>query len=281
VNPILTQRDLDPERPRPITSAGHADLVELADGSWWATFLATRPYRGDLYNIGRETFLLPVTWRSGWPMILPKGQAIPETVRAPALPRSPAPPQTGAFAYRDEFAGPTIGGAWLSMRGPAAARVSDGALLLEPGCDGIGDRGRPAFVGRRQQHGVMAADILLRHAVAEGGESGLAAVQDDAHFLGLGLMRDGGRLFLRAFARTGEREPAMGRTLARVPMPEAAEKGLRLRIAARGGAYDLGYAVGSEPWRWAVRATDGTMLSTAVAGGFTGTVIGPYARRRC
>jgi len=286
VNPILTQRDLDPDRPRPITSAGHADLVELADGRWWATFLATRPYRGDLYNIGRETFLLPVEWRDGWPIILPKGRPIPETERAPAL-RNPArrgtvtPLQTGAFAYRDDFAAGSLDGAWLSMRGPAAARVADGALLLERGCAGIGDRGRPAFVGRRQQHGAMTADILLRSAAADGGESGLAAVQDDDHFLGLGVTRQGDRLYLRAFARTGDGEPAIGRTLARLALPEAAGGGLRLRIAARGGAYDLGYAVGTEPWRWAVRATDGTMLSTAVAGGFTGTVIGPYARRRC
>ncbi|RYG70767.1 hypothetical protein EON80_06985, partial [bacterium] len=52
VNPILTQRDLDPARAAPITSAGHADLVQLANGDWWATFLATRPYEGDLYNTG-------------------------------------------------------------------------------------------------------------------------------------------------------------------------------------------------------------------------------------
>lgn len=281
VNPILTQRDLDPARPRPITSAGHADLLQLKDGSWWATFLATRPYRGDLYNIGRETFLLPVEWRNGWPLILPKGQAIPETVRAPRLPPRPAPLQTGGFAYRDAFPGTTLDGAWLSMRGPAPATVSDGALVLEPGCTGIGDRDRPAFVGRRQQHGMMSADILLHPGAGDGAESGLAAVQDDAHFLGLGIVREQGRLFLRAFARTGADDPATGRMLARLPLPDAAAKGLRLRIAARGGAYDLGYAVGTGPWRWAVRGTDGTMLSTAVAGGFTGTVIGPYARRLC
>ncbi|MDB5687060.1 MAG: xylan 1,4-beta-xylosidase, partial [Rhizorhabdus sp.] len=44
VNPILTQRDLDPARSAPITSAGHADLVKLDNGDWWAVFLATRPY---------------------------------------------------------------------------------------------------------------------------------------------------------------------------------------------------------------------------------------------
>lgn len=59
-HPVLTQRDLDPSRSAPITSAGHAQFVELKDGAWWAVFLATRPYRGNHYNLGRETFLLPV-----------------------------------------------------------------------------------------------------------------------------------------------------------------------------------------------------------------------------
>ena len=43
-NPILTQRDLPPDRPNAVTNAGHADLVQMKDGSWWAVFLASRPY---------------------------------------------------------------------------------------------------------------------------------------------------------------------------------------------------------------------------------------------
>ncbi|MFN3388207.1 MAG: glycoside hydrolase family 43 protein, partial [Allosphingosinicella sp.] len=66
-NPILTQRDLPRDRVNPITSAGHADFVQLPSGDWWATFLAVRPYEGDFYNTGRETFLMPVDWSGEWP----------------------------------------------------------------------------------------------------------------------------------------------------------------------------------------------------------------------
>ena len=45
-NPILTQRHLPADRPNPVTSTGHADLVETPDG-WWAVFLGVRPYEGD------------------------------------------------------------------------------------------------------------------------------------------------------------------------------------------------------------------------------------------
>jgi len=61
-NPILTQRDLDPNRPNPVTSTGHADLFIGPDGNWYSVFLGVRPYEGNHYNTGRETFLLPVTW---------------------------------------------------------------------------------------------------------------------------------------------------------------------------------------------------------------------------
>ncbi|PNA08486.1 glycoside hydrolase 43 family protein, partial [Pseudomonas sp. MPR-R1B] len=77
------------------------------NGDWWATFLATRPYKDGLYNIGRETFLLPVTWRDGWPQILPAGTAIPFVAQRPKLPRQPAPalPLSGDFGYVETFKG--------------------------------------------------------------------------------------------------------------------------------------------------------------------------------
>src|SRR5690606_19761714 len=62
-NPILTQRDLAIERPNPVTTAGHADIVQTPQGDWWAVFLATRSYDQTFYNTGRETFLLPVRWQ--------------------------------------------------------------------------------------------------------------------------------------------------------------------------------------------------------------------------
>lgn len=72
-NPILTHKKLD--REYPVHNVGHADMVELKDGSWWGVALASRP-RGGFYdggnvkysfggyyrNLGRETFIFPVTW---------------------------------------------------------------------------------------------------------------------------------------------------------------------------------------------------------------------------
>ena len=75
----------------PIQATGHADLVEDQNGNWWAVFLGIRNFsHALLHNLGRETFLAPVTWtQDGWPIIGEDGVAALEMdapLPAPALP---------------------------------------------------------------------------------------------------------------------------------------------------------------------------------------------------
>ncbi len=66
-NPILSHVA---RKRHPIQAAGHADLIEDESGRWWAVFLAIRVKpRPLLHHLGRETFLSPVEWRDGWPVI--------------------------------------------------------------------------------------------------------------------------------------------------------------------------------------------------------------------
>lgn len=56
-----------------VQQTGHVDLVEGKNGQWWAVFLAVRPVTretgGHLSHLGRETFLAPVEWIDGWPVV--------------------------------------------------------------------------------------------------------------------------------------------------------------------------------------------------------------------
>lgn len=67
-NPILTHMNYKKSE---IHATGHADLVEDQHGNTWAVFLGIRKFsHALLHNLGRETFLAPVTWDSeGWPVI--------------------------------------------------------------------------------------------------------------------------------------------------------------------------------------------------------------------
>ncbi|MBQ2565628.1 MAG: glycoside hydrolase family 43 protein, partial [Bacteroidales bacterium] len=78
INPILTQRDI-PDAD--IRCTGHADLVQSASGEWYAVFLGTESYDGEYnFNTGRQTFLHPVTWTEGQPVILPAGEKLPSQI---------------------------------------------------------------------------------------------------------------------------------------------------------------------------------------------------------
>nr|WP_317892465.1 glycoside hydrolase family 43 protein [uncultured Sphingomonas sp.] len=274
-NPILTQRDLDPARPNPITSAGHAKLVETQKGEWFATFLAVRPYEGDFYNIGRETFLLPVTWKDGWPIILPKGEAIPFASTAPKLPaQSPGPvPTTGDFRYVDEFDGDKLAMQWVGVRTPKRPfyHLEAGDLVLDRGTP-IGDlSGVPAFVGRRQQHHVATVSTTVRfNPEADGERGGLAAMQSDRNYLFFGVTRIAGKPVVALYTSDKGRE----RLVASAPISPG--KPVTLTIRADGPTMAFDYE-GTAGRKTLAADVDARFLSTKVATGFVGTLIGPYA----
>jgi len=276
-NPILTQRDLPAGRQHPITNAGHADLVEAPDGRWWATFLASRNYGQSHYNTGRETFLLPVEWKDGWPVILEPHLEIPYVAAGPALMSGKSQaPMSGNFTWRDEFDRQTLNSAWLSLRGPsdewAHLAATSGQLALTPQAEGLESLHHPAFLGRRQQHTSFAASTLLRLPLQAGTEAGIAAFQNETHWYFLGIRRSeqgGQELFL-------ERSSRFGRRIVRTaPVGEAEQ--VQLRVRGDAGSYGFDFNTG-DGWRVLKEHEDGTVLSTDVAGGFIGVVVGPHAR---
>jgi len=289
-NPVLTQRDLPRERPFPVTSTGHADFVQMQDGQWWAVFLGNRPYpplEGHYVNTGRETFLMPVRWQDGWPRISAPGQAIPHVLDAPALPRESAPlPTSGAFTVRDGFDGDTLPPYWMMLRNPRGHwhRLEDGALHLQARAVGLGERDNPSFLARRQQHQDATATTVVRFVPQRDGDlAGLAAFQNEDYWYLLALAREDGKPVVVLDRRDGRRdgEPPSGMRLAAAPLPDGFGGGpLYLRIRARGAKYDFEYAVDEDDWHVLQKDVDGTLLSTAVAGGFTGAVFGVYAARR-
>ncbi|EWC49049.1 glycoside hydrolase family 43 protein [Xanthomonas citri pv. glycines] len=277
-NPILTQRDLPAERAHPISNAGHVDLVDTPDGQWWAVFLASRPYRGDRYNTGRETFLLPVQWRDGWPSILPAGQPIPYIAKAPAGMKAPATqaPLSGNFVWHDDFDHTTLQREWLTVRVPkhdvADLRTRAGWLTLHADARGLDGTGTPAFLARRQQHMRFTASTALEVPTQAGISAGLAAFQNSTAWYALGIRRDGDavQVFL------DKRDGAATTTLAQARIPATAQ--LRLQISGDGGAYSFAFDADGRGWQSLHRNDDAGFLSTAQAGGFVGSMIGPFAQ---
>lgn len=272
VNPILTQRDLDPARSDRVEATGHADLVQLADGSWWGVFLATRPFAGQSTLLGRETFLLPVRWVDGWPHFLDPGEPVPLVLDRPRLPRSFG---TDWTAWRDDFDGP-LSAEWIGLRSPGPVRrvsVERGALNLVPGAESAGSFGKAAFVGRRMRHHNAEFVTRVDFAADRGGVfAGLLALMDESHFIALGI--ENGSVVLRR--RTAPGEPEQGASLAEAAMAHTGA--VELRMTFRGGRADFAWRPAGEfRWRELAREVDVEPLASVHAGLFTGLVVGPYA----
>ncbi len=276
-NPILTQRDLPADRPDRVEATGHADLVQLKDGSWWGVFLATRPFEGQSTLLGRETFLLPVEWRDGWPIFLDKGKSVPMVAKAPDLPASPGEQWD---QWRDDFDQP-LSGEWIGIRTPGSDKLvtvaeSQGELVLDPSADAAGSLGKPAFVGRRLRH--HSADIVTQleyDPEAPGDFAGLLAFMDESHFIAVGM--EEGQLTVRR--RASEDEDQYGEIVGSVPLADPGK--IQLRMSLDRGTADFAWRpAGSENWQTIAGQVDVEPLASVHAGLFTGMVVGPYAATR-
>ena len=100
-----------------MSNTGHADMVQTAGGEWWMVALASRPTGGHFYNLGRETFLAPVVWEEGWPVVNPGVGVMQLTERAPALPahRWPTLPACDHFDSPTLRCGPTLSTTMLPL----------------------------------------------------------------------------------------------------------------------------------------------------------------------
>jgi alpha-N-arabinofuranosidase len=297
-NPILTQRDLPAGRASPIANAGHADLVEAGDGSWWAVFLASRPYGMVHYNTGRETFLLPVTWHGGWPSILAAGKEIPYApAGAAALAAVPEVPTTGNFTWRDEFDSPVLQRQWLYVRVPKQPWAD---LTLRPGWLTINAWRTPleslqntSFLARRQQHLAFDASTELEIPREKGVAVGLAAFQNENYWYFVAVRRHGAASESREASAAGQQPAAaphplplelflekrggnQTETIARMALADGAS--VKLKISANARAYSFYFDEDGDGWKPLRENDDGSILSTDVAGGFVGAFVGPYAR---
>lgn len=278
-NPILTQRHLDPNRPNPVATAGHADFVETPNGEWWSVFLATRPYAEGVYNTGRETFMLPVNWTDdGWPVILERDETVPFVNDRPTLPQSepPSVPSTGNFTVRTDFEADSLGPSWNFIRAPQETwhGLDNGTLTIEPRSASIGSLDQPSFIGRRQQHTAATATTAMRYVPGDEGEkAGLAAFQNREYYYLLSVTRNDGETIVQLEKAAG----GSASVIASAPVTPPENTPIRLRIEADGGEYSFSYAASDDEWTLLKENADGTILSTSEAGGFVGTYFGLYA----
>jgi xylan 1,4-beta-xylosidase len=136
---------------------------------------------------------------------------------------------------------------------------------------------QPSVWARRQQHMNATVSTTVRFTPkADGDKAGLVALQNDDFYWFVGLVRDGGRTLVRVEKRAGKGDPVDGVVVAEKPVSLGKGQGLDLRISVKAGSLDFAYGTAGT-WQTLEAGADGTTLSTKVAGGFVGTMLGVYA----
>ncbi|MBQ6253989.1 MAG: beta-propeller fold lactonase family protein [Bacteroidales bacterium] len=239
-----------------IQATGHGDLVEAPDGSWWITFLAFRRFGGDFHHLGRETFLAPVTWENGWPVVN-GGEPVQEEMTVPASWTAKAPTSR---SFREEFEEP-LGAKWIYVQNPDSTRYSvAGGVLTLRGNTPLEDNDHPVFVGVRQESPAVSVETKVRLNTPSG-EAGVAVYQHGDGFISVGVSKGKASLRLKLKAV----DTILGETS--VKGPETI-----IRVESKDGNMYEFFADGK-----LLGEVNTSLMSSEVVGGFTGVVFGLYA----
>lgn len=253
-NPILTHRSTA----EPVQNVGHADLVELADGAWAAVHLGVRPQGQTplFHGLGRETFVVGIDWVDGWPVV------VEDRYR----------PGPADHSFVDRFEGEQLDQRWLG----AGSFPASFTTLLRPGLQVAADHPGPgkSLVACRVRDQQWSATATIETA---GGVARFQVRMDDRHWYGFEI----GPARTDAVLQIG---PAR-RTVAAIDRP-ADTPATVVITALPGTTNSLGAdepdlielsIVHPDGSVQVIGAFEGRYLSTEVAGGFLGRMVGVEA----
>lgn len=272
LNPILTHANRRGQANR-IQGVGHGDMVQAGDGSWWMVFLGFRVTHQFAYYhvLGRETFLAPVDWPAGgWPQVNGNG-TVSLRMDVPTLPLQPFE----AAPVRTEFNEETLGFEWQYLRNPVRENYSltekKGYLRITASPITLNEADAVSMVCRRQtEHDFMAATFLEFNPLKDNEEAGMTLLQNNTHHYDLLFKKSGEQRVVQLRVRVG----SLSYTVA-----EKAVDGDKVLLKIEGTANEYAFYfsdTGKEEYRL-LGKQDTRYLSTEVAGGFTGVMIGLYA----
>lgn len=299
-NPIMTHRQFG--YTAAIANVGHADMVDLPDGSWWAVMLASRTNSGQYKNIGRETFICPVVWERDWPVFSPESGKIDWTYPAPAsLPWTPYDADI-CRQGRDDFDSDTLDLQWIFWGTPYQDfwKIEDGAMHLKclrrtpdrdikpfdfrkPRLEPVKDDCFSTVLRRQQSyHFETAMKMSFKPSGKEA--AGMLVLQRNNNCFRAELMQEDGQVYLRAVEVSTysdlppfhpEFNPVTTRTeFARVPWDGG---DIVIVLKVKDQTHDFWYGPDENHLKPLYLGMDGRHINVEVDGSMVGTCIGMFA----
>lgn len=268
-NPVLTNRGSR----LPIKGTGHADLIEDANGRWWAVCLGNRPLGYPFrHSLGRETMLVPVEWRDGWPIMGDCGR-VQEKVETEFAAGEPTPdtgryvPGSGTY---DDFSGKELMPYWNFVYDPPEGIAEPGGgLRLNGNKFLISDDEPKAILLRRQEHFSFRAQTKLRLIGQENGEAGLTVYMNNRHHYEAVLTRKNGTCSVKLRRQIGSLAASENETV-------ISGSEVIFRLEASRDWFGFSFSTDGESFI-SLGGGETAYLTTEVGGCFTGNYTGMFA----
>lgn len=277
-NPILTQRYFPKDRKDKVDWAGHADLVEGPNGQWYGVFLAIRPNVNNRVTKGRETFILPVDWSGTYPVfqngLVPMKPKLkmPEGVKNQNGQNGFFP--TGNFTYNDKLTDKNLDFRWIAMRGPREnfIKATKTGVKVNPMETNIKALAPISSLFHRLQHEDFETAVTLDYKPKSEKElAGITLYQSENFNYVFGVTKKDKDFYI-VLERT---EKGSSKLIASEKI--SLSKPIKLQVVADNDDYNFNYSLDGKNFKNLGGQVSGDILSTDVAGGFTGSLIGLYS----
>ena len=262
-NPIITNRN---KGDYILQGCGHGDLICDYSGNWWIVHLGFRQLdvRTPYHHLGREVCLVPVTFdEKGWFVAGDNGSTslLVETDRIPD-----SVVQKKQMVYT--FANTDVKNEWCFYRNPDMSNYElseEGFILKGTKADLDEPEISPTFIGIRQKE--MKAEVKVQVKLNEG-EGGLTVLMDGDNHWDIALVKDDSGY--KAIKRRSIGDMKYIEKEVKINSDTA-----WLKLKATNHEYFFSSEVDGKEYDFGTALT--RYLSSEIAGGFTGVMLGLYA----
>ena len=276
-NPILTSRHLSYDNW--VNSTGHGDIIELDDGRYYMVLLGIRNEINRGSNMGRETFIAPLSWerepfewkenKDLWPVVSPISGKI-EKVNKVIFENSV---QENSNNFRDDFNEKNLNLKWNFRRIPLEDiySLSKRAGYLRMYCNQniIKERSRAALMGFKQKETDFEYFINMNfNPEKDKAEAGVSIFQKDDNYINFTVFKNEEKIFIKMYAFQNDK-------IISISEQEIADyKGkIKLKISSEEDEYKFFYSTRGFRYRLFSKIKNDIVKSE----GYTGAHIGLYA----
>ena len=274
-NPVLTHNNYE----SPISTIGHADIVQTQNNEWYAVMLGVRKVEGKTI-MGRETFLTSFVWEDGWPKFNPKGGGKVLTFdQKPNLPWTPISPEQ-AKPLRDEFRSEQLNPVWNFYHTPHEkwweTDNTHGKLKIALQSPATTEQTNIPVIARRITEANFKAVLSMQFDPQnEKEQAGLIVLMNQNGQYRLQVTRKGSDKVVQLvkYVHYRKRKETTYETIAE---KKVEGKTLILKLEANGLDYQFLFGETEGTLRTLGTVQDGSIISKEAVGGYSGAYVGMF-----